>query len=297
MAKRLLLVFTLFIFSMSGLVASDFAMQTKKSDDPVTKILNDGFELISHYWQIVDYRYKFEAGEIGNNKRGIEESEFVEAYLKVLDKYNWVVKRATKRLVKKFNIEDPVFISFSEFYKSQPAFLKEALDPVVKGLVANYQQLSPTSDTKTFLREYFPGYGYGDPKYKYRKGKEVDREFLYARWLEESRTISQSKVVELVVEVSLVAGLQEKYPDARVIGKAFPINIGGKIVMAVKVTWNNSTQITTRTKKKIGHYKIWFELWRAKKTWGSAEWELTGKTYELLEEATGEEVTVSMKFE
>ncbi|MFC1742557.1 hypothetical protein ACFL35_01080 [Candidatus Riflebacteria bacterium] len=285
------------IFFILGNVSAADQLVNLKSNDKVTRIILDSNKLIHYYWEIIEFRIKFESGDINlDSVEENQEAEFVKTYLKTLDSYNKLVKKMAKRLIRDFNKTSPLFLSFSGFYKSLDKSVKEALDPVIRVICENYEQTTPNSNLKEFLQAYFPGYGYGDPNFRYRKGKEVSREFLYARWLEESRTISQSKIIELVVELSIAAGIKEKYPDAR-IGKAFPIDLGGKIVMAVKVTWNNTTTITTRTKKKIGHYKVWFELFKAKKGWGTPQWELCGKTYELLEEATGEEVTVSMKFE
>ena len=42
--------------------------------------------------------------------------------------------------------------------------------------------------------------------------------------------------------------------------------------------------------------KVWFEVYRAKKTWfTSPKWELYGKTYKLITEPTGEELAREMK--
>lgn len=249
--------------------------------------------LIHYYWEILEYRYRFIDGTIDPETS----PEIVEKYLQLMEDYNKLVDNMSVKLGNENFKTSDIFRNFSDFYQVCPEEARPALNTVVSNILVkfNFSNPSPTT-TDEFIREYFPGYGYTDPNYWYRKGREVDREFLYARWQEEEKTHTESKVFELTVELKLVAGLQQKYPNLEVVGK-FPVNIGGSIVICAKVKFETKESITITTKKKIGEFKMWFELLRAKKTfWADPKWETTGKTYEFFEEPTGEEVTTGVRW-
>ncbi|MBI3038086.1 hypothetical protein HYY75_03395, partial [bacterium] len=86
------------------------------------------------------------------------------------------------------NIEEknivPVQVT-SEIYKSFDAVTKQSLFLALSVLKMEivHSLKSPLSSEQ--FREYFPGYGYSEPGYKYRKGKEVGREPKGTTWQQE----------------------------------------------------------------------------------------------------------------
>ena len=244
-------------------------------------------KLIDTYWKILDSRYQF----LSSRLERTESNAFINNYIDMMENYNKSVVDFTELLVKDSN----ELKSFSEFYTSCPDEVKPALDAVVKNIIESSKVKNIKFDSALFTKEYFPGYGYSEPGFIYRRGRELDSEFLYARWEDEEKTFSQNKIYEFTVELKLVAELKIKFPNLKVL-KEFGVDIGGNFVMCAKVKFETNKTLTVRTKRKFGEYKKWFELLRAKKTvWSNPVWELTGKTYQHFTEATGEEVATSIK--
>lgn len=245
-----------------------------------------GGKLVDTYWKILDCRDQF----ISNRLNREESGEFVNNYMDLIEEYNKTANDYTEILLK--NAEN--FNSFSEYYSSCPLEAKPAFDKVIKNVLESKKAANLDFDTLAFTKEYFPGYGYSEPGYIYRRGRELDNEFLYARWEDEEKTFAQNKVYEFTVELKLVAELKIKFPELEVL-KEFGVEIGGNFVMCAKVKFETNKTFSVKTKKKYGEYKKWFELLRAKKTmWSEPQWELTGKTYQHFTEPTGEEVATSI---
>lgn len=238
--------------------------------------------LVGMYWDIVDYKYSEQVDQ--------------EKLFEMMHEFNAKLKDITVRTASSTAAEDNAGLkSFSEFYLECPPELRPVFDRVVNGIIESSRNFEPLKDTGRMVKEYFPGYGYSDPDYTYRRGKEISSEFLYARWLDEERTYSEEKEFELTVELKLVAELKLKFPDLEVI-KEFGVEIGGHLIMCAKVKIKTNKTLTVKTKKKIGQYKKWFELLKAKKTfWSAPVWENCGQTYVHFEEPTGEEVVTAVK--
>ncbi|MCK5683541.1 hypothetical protein KAJ27_05450 [bacterium] len=244
-------------------------------------------KLIDTYWKILDSRYQF----LSSRLERTESNDFINTYIDMMESYNENVVDFTTLLIKDSN----TFKNFSEFYSACPDEAKPALDAVVKNILESKKAGNIKFDTALFTKEYFPGYGYSEPGFIYRRGRELDSEFLYARWEDEEKTFSQNKIYEFTVELKLVAELKIQFPNLKVL-KEFGIDIGGNFVMCAKVKFETNKTLTVRTKRRFGEYKKWFELLIAKKTvWSDPEWELTGKTYQHFTEPTGEEVATSIK--
>jgi len=244
-------------------------------------------KLIDTYWKILDSRYQFLSSRLERS----ENNDFINNYIDMMENYNKDVIAFSEILIK----DSDNLKNFSTFYTACPDEAKPALDGVVKNIIESKKAGNIKFDTNLFTKEYFPGYGYSEPGFVYRRGRELDNEFLYARWEDEEKTFSQNKVYEFTVELKLVAELKIKFPDIEVL-KEFGVEIGGNFVMCAKVKFETNKTLTVKTKRKYGEYKKWFELLRAKKTvWSDPVWELTGKTYQHFTEPTGEEVATSIK--
>lgn len=244
------------------------------------------WELARLYWQCSESRYVAEDAAEGDS--GVE-------YCGLVESFNGKLDALSERLTGDCTEENPELKEFSRFYRQCPEELKPVFDRIVKNVMIRSRVEGTSMASEKTLREYFPGYGYSEPGYKYRKGNEISSEFLYARWEDEDRTYSQDKEFELTVELKLVAELKLKFPDLEII-KEFGVEIGETLVYCAKVKIKTTTSLTFHTKKKYGHYKKWFELFKAEKTWFSDPvWEKCGTTYVNFVEPTGEEVASSLQ--
>lgn len=147
-------------------------------------------------------------------------------------------------------------------------------------------------------KEYLPGYGYTEPGYKYQKGRELSSEFLNAFWQDEEKVIETAQHFEGTIEFKLGAGLRESpfISNYKELSAPFNVNFGGHAALAVNVSFDARTRITTQARKKYAQTKIWFELFRRKNLSGG-DWELCGKTYEMRDIYTNEEVVTEARFD
>ena len=148
--------------------------------------------------------------------------------------------------------------------------------------------------------EYFPGYGYGEPGYKYRKGRELSREEKGFRWQDEEQVIHVDVDVELVISLDLLPRFREMIPAGRIrdfqVGEPFTAMIDGQPLLAVKVKFTASSMLRTVTRRKYEVNRVWFELLRAQGgIWNQGPWETCGQTYVVIQEPTGEYVTTSVR--
>ncbi len=190
--------------------------------------------------------------------------------------------------------------ALSAVYRDLDPVGRQALYPALSPLMtANVQELrSPVSNRE--LREYFPGYGYTESGYKYRKGLEVEREFKGTTWQDEEQTINTTVSVELVINIDLLDILKGLAGSGAIknlkVGKPFEMEHGGGApLLCVKVSFQSVKTITTKTNRKFDVNKIWFELLRAKSGfWSNGPWEPCGKTYVIAHEPTGEHVVTQI---
>ncbi|MDD5089924.1 MAG: hypothetical protein PHQ23_03310, partial [Candidatus Wallbacteria bacterium] len=137
-------------------------------------------------------------------------------------------------------------------------------------------------------REYYPGYGYGDPDFVYRLGEELDVQLLSTYWKRVEKIFSSEKKHKLLIEVGLQAQLGANASIVEI--GTVTANIGGnmKELMEIEVTFKDETR--TICTVKFQNQKVWFKLFRAKKELLGAthgDWEECGKSYEIKEEETG----------
>lgn len=136
----------------------------------------------------------------------------------------------------------------------------------------------------------YPGYGYAEPGYAYRLGQEVERTFLHAFWRHEKRTFEAEKEMTLqyTLEYSAQANIDLEVLE---IIKVAKIEIGGKFVTVFTARVKTKETFETECTVKYEKTKVWYALQRAKKEWFSTgTWSTCGRTYEIIQEATGEEV-------
>lgn len=251
------------------------------------------FAAVANYWVIQDLYTKYV-------EEPSEENEAAwNAAIKSQTKIS--VKIGKSVLVSTKNSEYGQLELLSDIFKSLPEGAKNALYPTL-----GYIKFEITHKTDEFLteekfREYFPGYGYSEPGFKYRKGREIDREYKGVTWILEEQSITSTFNVSLTVSVDLLSILSGMVTGGVIknlkVSEPFNMNVGGTPMFVANVSFQRIKSIVTKTNRKFEVNKIWFELLRTKSSSSSsnAVWENTGKTYEILQELTGEEVVTGIE--
>lgn len=276
------------VFMGSSLMAYDGFGPGHKHFDLQTQV----FGMINQYWLVQDLYAK-----LCSSHTPADEAKFNAA----ADLYKKQSIDMGKKIVAQ--LEDPnreVVSVISDIYKSLDPISRTSLYPALGYLKSEValELRSPLSEQE--FREYFPGYGYTEPGFKYRKGREVGRENKGVTWQSEEHSITTTFSVELTVTIDLLGILQGMVKNGTiknlVVGEQFETNVNGTPMFVVKVSFQVIKAIVTKTNRKFEVNKIWFELLRAKDNgWGNTgPWEPVGKTYEIINEPTGEEVVVNV---
>ncbi|MBF0406891.1 MAG: hypothetical protein HQM10_06035 [Candidatus Riflebacteria bacterium] len=189
----------------------------------------------------------------------------------------------------------------SAIYKSMDAISRQALykalgtfksDIFMSGMAGNSNARLPLSEEE--FREYFPGYGYTEPGYKYRKGREVSRESKGFFSQDTEETYVSSFTVELNVTLDILNLLRQMFAQGKISNLQekgqITSNVNGVPTIVFKVSFVVGKKIFTKTSRRYEIIKTWFELSRAKDNgWGNTgPWEVCGQTYELINEPTGD---------
>jgi hypothetical protein len=187
----------------------------------------------------------------------------------------------------------------SDVYKSLPKPARFALYPTLEFLRVEMAQADFKFLSEEKFREYFPGYGYTEPGYKYRKGRELEREYKGVTWQNEEHSISTTWNVNLTISIDLLNILSGLVTGGAIknleVGPQYTMNVGGQPMIVCNVTFQRIKSIVTKTNRKFEINKVWFELLRAESSfWSDGDWEYVGKTYEILQEPTGEAVVTSI---
>ncbi len=220
-----------------------------------------------------------------NSNRVATSQDEAKVYQKALDKFESQSNLLAKQLIKAGD-----WRVFSDYYKTLDDTGKQNLELVVQGIISQIFLQEERSDFKLQSQQYFPGYGYAKPGYTYRRGEELNREFLYAYWKDEVIDEITSMEKELTIEIKLLAQLKLAIPEL-IEGTKADVNIDGTIHEVVNIKIKKETKIHTKQKRKLGVEKAWFKLYEAKKKWwGDLDWKYVGKTYQHDTAATGEQV-------
>lgn len=226
------------------------------------------------------------AWEVRDNSNRVATSRAqANTYQQTLEEFESSSTKLAKQLVKSGEWK-----IFSDYYKTLDDAGKQNLEIVVQGVISEVFMNEDDHNVSLNSQEYFPGYGYAKPGYTYRKGEEVEREFLYAYWKDEEIDELTSMEKELTIEVKLLAQLKLAIPEL-IEGVKAEVNVDGTIHQVVKIKIKKELKIHTKQKLKLGVEKAWFKLYEAKKKWwGDLEWKYAGKTYQHDTSPTGEQV-------
>ncbi|OQA77973.1 MAG: hypothetical protein BWY32_02153 [bacterium ADurb.Bin243] len=257
-------------------------------------------QMIIKYWQALDIIYTIE----GKAERC---DNLVCQYKQLVKQIDEISSELSAHIITKMNKKNlGPLRKFSEFYKCKQSWERQPLysvcEPVIKKVKEDMLasgKVSIFSSAEDFAAEYFPGYGYAEPGFEYRRGKEIESQFLHAYWQEEEKIIETAQHFEGTIDFKLAAELRvnPNLTGYREHGEPFKIDIGGHIVVVIKVSFDTHTRLTTRSKKKYAATKVWFELLKRKKSvMSSSQWEVCGKTFEMHDFYTNEEVIADVKF-
>ena len=268
------------------------AFEPVSPDSPLFDFQQKVFTTINQYWHaqelFIEYISQQEGYKLANyeNATKVFEQMSLEAGKEALDSAN-------KSQYGKLEL-------LSDVYKSLPVPARVALYPMI-GLIKFEMLHSNNSElTEELFRHYFPGYGYTEPGYRYRKGRETGREHLGTTWQEEQHSISTDLNVRLTVNIDVVNILKDLFTSGLIsnlsISEPYSVNINNQPTLVFDVSFRRTTEITTKTVRRFDINKIWFELLRARSSfWGTGDWHLVGETYEIHHEPTGENVVTDLE--
>lgn len=287
--RYILLVVSIMFLALSPVFSYDGFGPAHKHFDLQTQV----FKIVGQHWKVQELFYKT-----------TQHDDPI-----ILEEYNEacaLFKKQSQDLGKKIltQVEDPnreVIGVISEIYKSLDLMARQALYPSLAYLKGCVNQEFKLPFTDADFREYFPGYGYTEPGYKYRKGREIERENKGVTWQSEEHTITTTWKVEITITLDLLSILKGMAAGGTIknlkVHEQYETNMGGEPIFVAKVSFETVKTISTKTNRKFDVNKIWFELLRAKASnWGTpGPWEVCGKTYEIINEPTGEEVVTGIK--
>jgi hypothetical protein len=250
------------------------------------------FTLLREYWNVQEAYNDYVMNE--NHQTESEWLEAIDAHAKRSSEMGRDVLSSIKK--NKYGKLELL----SEIYKSLPVEARPAYY-----MVLGFMKVEIIHSYKQHLSEeqfkaYFPGYGYTEPGYKYRKGREVAREEKGVTWQEEEVSISTNWNVSLTVSLDVLNILKGMLSSGVIknlkVSKEFTMEVGGQPMICFNVSFQRTKSIKTKTTRRFEVNKIWFELLKAKSSmWSDSEWEVCGKTYEIVHEPTGESVVTSLQ--
>ncbi|MBF0544350.1 MAG: hypothetical protein HQM08_07950 [Candidatus Riflebacteria bacterium] len=252
------------------------------------------FQISQKYWNLNEI--------LLNSQSSSEKSQLEQKFNQESSNYSKLVKEISEKLLKGWNSNDEYVQHFSQVYKSLPPEGRKAFYPALEALRNEIaiNSMNTRDSAMSRFEEYFPGYGYGEPGFIYRKGKEVLREARGTTWQDESQTVTSNLNVSLTVNLDILNMLKSwlglGHIGNLIVNKEFKMDFNGAPMIVFNVSFTLNKTITTRMKRKFEINRIWFELYKAPQTWNpaNAKWELIGKTYEILQDPTGDEFVVDM---
>lgn len=283
---------SLFVVSLVLICTGAFADVANSQATSVSQFELRVYQAIHNYWDVQDNFMNYIKDQTDEN-----EAKWIES----MDRHSKSSILIGKSVLKTLKVNEHSQVEMlSRIYKDLPVAARCSMFDILGYMkVESQQDASKYLNSKQF-REYFPGYGYSDPGYKYRKGHEVDREYKGVTWQSEEQSISTTWNVHLTISIDLMKILTGWLSSGAIknlkVGKQYNMDVGGQPMIVCDVSFQRIKAITTKTNRKFEINKVWFELLRAKSSvWSTGDWEKCGKTYEILQEPTGEMVVTGLE--
>lgn len=240
-------------------------------------------EAVSVYWESRDLLEKSPANEPE------VEAKFNDLSKRLKEANRWFGGEIVSALT---NADWDEFRLFARAYASvapeaRPAF-KEALD---MGAAAYLQVPLPPNAGE--FKEYFPGYGYGEPGYRYRRGKELRRDYKGDFWQYEEHVYAKETTHTVMVSIDVLGILKGLLGQGLIsnlsVGEPQTIPVNGDFVIAYQATFTTMQSMTTKAHRQYEVYRVWFELMRTQDSgWNpNPIWETCGETFQIMYEPTG----------
>lgn len=268
-------------------VGPAFAFDGVWSGDPLFELQNRVFRVIDLQWRVNDLMAVAQPAD---------GDKAYDAAVRQLQADNAELGRTVAHALE---VKDRQVLEFvADVYGSLDAGARRALFPALQAARADGE--AATIDRNAFS-EYFPGYGYPEPGYKYRRGREIEREEKGATWQYEEHTISTSKSVKLTVSIDVLGILKSLLGLGKitrlVVGREYTSYYNGTPMIVVDVAFTAAETIFTKTNRKYDVSKVWFELLRSNDAgWhNSGTWEVVGKTFQIMMDPTGETITTEVQ--
>lgn len=229
------------------------------------------FKLIKEYWELKDSYYELYE---------VEDDVKANKYMDKMDRFREKSVSLAEKIVD-HKLQEP----FLTLYSQLDNYNQEALNETVSVLRTQDPSLN------------FPGYGYAEPGYQYRKGLELSREKLSTFWREEERFLETNQENELVIELRFLADFTSSLQagESASVLESFQINVNGEMKNVVKVKYTIHQTLKITCTVKYQKTKVWYELHRRKINWFSyGDWESCGQTYVIDEEPTEDVVAIRM---
>lgn len=289
MRLRVLAVLFLVTLALSPVFGFDVVNPDHKNFRYQTLVFNT----IHQYWVVNDLY-----AQIATQRDSTGE-DTIDKYNKACEIYEKLSAELGKTILSTLDENREIIVLVSDIYKSFDQYSRVALYPALgvvrHAMVAEYR--GPLTEAE--FREYFPGYGYTEPGFKYRKGREVEREYKGQTWQSEESSITTTWNVELTVTLDILNILKGWLTGGIIknlqVKEQYETTMNGTPMIVFKVTFQLVKAIVTKTNRKFEINKVWFELMRAKSSgFSTGPWELVGKTYEILHEPTGEDIVTGI---
>ncbi|MBF0548231.1 MAG: hypothetical protein HQM08_27590 [Candidatus Riflebacteria bacterium] len=256
------------------------------------------FQIINQRWKICDLFETYSSKPTADNESSYNKS------LEIFDKQSMELGKNLIAVMDEPSREGICLVS--EIYKSLDFVSRQALYPALQTLRAQVNSevvnskngKAPLTDGE--FRDYFPGYGYTEPGYKYRKGLEVSREDKGFFSQTDEQTITSNLSVDLTVTLdilNLLKGMLAKGTIQNLVVKEkSTADVNGVPTIVFKVSFSLVKSLVTKTTRRFEVTKVWFELSRAKEQGfgGYGPWEVCGKTYEIINDPTGDAVVTGV---
>lgn len=267
-----------------------FAFDGVTANDPLFGVQNQVFHVVDQQWRVNELLLKAQTNS--------SDLAALEAYEKEADLLSKNENALGKTISQALSNNDTKTLDLvGSIYRSLGIGARNAIFPALQTARA---EAAGDAVAMTRMGDYFPGYGYPEPGYKYRRGLEVSREDKGTTWQYEEHTISTSKSIKLTVTIDVLGILKSllhlgKIGDL-VVGREYNSYYNGAPMIVVDVTFSTAQTIFTKANRKYEVNKVWFELQRSSDAgWHNAgTWETVGKTYQIMMDPTGEAVTTEV---
>lgn len=291
MYKNFLTIVTVFVLSALSVMPGFAAFDGYGPSHKHFGLQTQAFQLVRQHWLAADRLLTYV-----NNPT----EENLAIYNQTLEIHSKQSVELAKFVLATFDEGTETLEAFSDMYKTLDPAARTSFNAMLGVVKASIVQNLNSKISPEQFRDYFPGYGYTEPGYKYRKGRELDRENKGSTWQSEEHSIQTNFQAELTISLDILNILKGLATGGVIknlkVSEQFEGSMNGQPILLAKVSFQVIKTITTKTNRKFDVNKIWFELLRAKSSgWSTGAWEACGKTYEIINEPTGEEVVTGVQ--